>query len=278
MKSLLRHKKAFFYILILVISFSFGECIGMIQHKFFPNDTQSSSASVSNTTTTEDWGLSFQAEGQPPIANASYEELSQYDAYYVEQTDEKNLYLTFDVGYENGNTGKILDALKKHNANAIFFVTGHFISENEELIKRMVEEGHIVGNHTYSHPDMTKISSKDDFKNELEKVEDIYKEITGEDMLKYYRPPQGKYSTANLSMAKELGYKTLFWSLAYVDWNNNSQPSKEEAFSKLLNRTFPGVVVLLHSTSSTNAEIMDDLLTKWEEMGYSFKPVKNLVK
>lgn len=278
MKLLLRHKKAFCYILILVISFYFGKCVGMIQHKFFPNDTESSSATVSNTAAEENWGLSFQEEGKPPVANASSEELAKYDAYYVDQTDEKTIYLTFDVGYENGNTGKILDALKKHNASAIFFVTGHFISENEELIKRMVAEGHIIGNHTYSHPDMTKLSSKDDFRNELKQVEDIYKEIIGEDMPKYYRPPQGKYSTANLSMAKELGYKTLFWSLAYVDWNNNSQPSKEEAFSKLLNRTFPGVVVLLHSTSSTNAEIMDDLLTKWEEMGYSFKPVKNLVK
>lgn len=279
MKFLKNNKKAIYYILLLICAFLFGKCIGIVQHNFFPSHTDSTTETVSNTSTSEEsWGLSFQEEGKPPVANASYDELIPYDAYYMEQTDQKNLYLTFDVGYENGNTEKILDALKKHNASAIFFVTGHFISENEDLIKRMVKEGHIVGNHTYSHPDMTKISEKEAFQNELQQVADIYKEITGEDMPKYYRPPQGKYSKANLTMAQELGYKTIFWSLAYVDWNDNDQPTKEEAFDKLLNRTFPGVVVLLHSTSSTNANILDELLTKWETMGYSFKPIDSLVK
>ena len=279
MKTIKNNKKALYYILLLLCAFLFGKCIGIVQHNFFPKSRTSTAETVSNTTVSEEnWGLSFQEDGKAPVANASYDELLPYDAYYMEQTDKKNLYLTFDVGYENGNTEKILDALKKHNASAIFFVTGHFISENRGLIKRMVEEGHIIGNHTYSHPDMTKISSKEDFQNELKQVENIYKEIIGKDMPKYYRPPQGKYSKANLAMAKELGYKTIFWSLAYVDWNDNDQPSKEEAFDKLLSRTFPGVVVLLHSTSSTNASILDELLTKWENMGYSFKALDSLVK
>ena len=125
---------------------------------------------------------------------------------------------------------------------------------------------------------MSKISTKESFQKELEQVEELYKEITGTPMTKFYRPPQGKYSESNLSMAKELGYKTFFWSLAYVDWYQDDQPSKEEAFDKLLGRVHPGAVILLHSTSSTNGEILDELLTKWEEMGYTFQPLENLIK
>lgn len=223
------------------------------------------------------WGLSFQEEGQPPVANATSEDLKQYDAYYAEDTDEKVIYLTFDAGFENGNTPAILDALKKHNVPATFFVVGNYLSTSPDLIKRMVAEGHTVGNHTYSHPDMSKISTQEAFAQEIQGVEKLYEEITGESMTKYYRPPQGKYSENNLKMAKEMGYKTFFWSLAYVDWYENDQPTKEQAFEKLLNRIHPGAIVLLHSTSKTNGEILDELLSKWEEMGYSFKPLDALV-
>jgi len=133
-----------------------------------------------------------------------------------------------------------------------------------------------VGNHTMHHPDMSKIADKDAFSKELLELESLYKEITGKEMPKYYRPPQGIYSEENLKMAQELGYKTVFWSLAYVDWNNDSQPTKEQAFSKLLPRVHNGAVVLLHSTSRTNAEILDELLYKWEDMGYTFAPIEEL--
>lgn len=222
------------------------------------------------------WGLSFQDEGKPPVANASFDELKKYDAYYAEDTDEKVLYLTFDCGYENGNTAPILDALKKHKAPATFFVVGNFISTSPDIVKRMVEEGHIVGNHSYHHPDMSKISTMESFSKELDDLAALYKETTGQEMTKFYRPPQGKYSESNLKMAQELGYKTFFWSLAYVDWYQDKQPTKEEAFSKLLTRIHPGAIVLLHSTSSTNAQILDELLTKWEEMGYTFKSLDQL--
>lgn len=222
------------------------------------------------------WGLSFQEDGQPPVANASFDELKQYNAYYAENTTDKVIYLTFDCGYENGNMPTILDALKKHNVSATFFVVGTFVKSEPELVKRMVDEGHTVGNHTYSHPDMSKISTVEAFTKELQDVEALYTQITGKPMTKFYRPPQGKYSEANLSMAKELGYSTFFWSLAYVDWYQDKQPTKEEAFEKLLGRIHPGAVVLLHSTSSTNAAILDELLTKWEEMGYTFKTLDQL--
>ena len=225
----------------------------------------------------ENWGLGFGQPGQKPAGNASMAELAQYDAYYCGEGEEKVIYLTFDCGYENGNTEPILDALKKHNAPATFFVVGHFLESAPDIARRMVEDGHTVGNHTYHHPDMSKISDKASFQKEMDDVASLFREVTGAELSMYYRPPQGKYSTTNLQMAKDLGYSTFFWSLAYVDWNQDSQPSHEEAFEKLTGRIHPGAIVLLHSTSKTNGEIMDELLTKWEEMGYSFKPLSDLL-
>lgn len=227
---------------------------------------------------TENWGLGFGAQGEQPTGNVTAEKLAEYDAYYVGDADEKVIYLTFDCGYENGNTQPILDALKKHNAPATFFVVGHFLETAPELVKRMVEDGHTVGNHTYHHPDMSKISDKASFQKEMDDVKDLFKEIIGAELAMYYRPPQGKYSTANLKMAKEMGYSTFFWSLAYVDWNVDSQPGHEEALDKLTKRIHPGAIVLLHSTSKTNGEIMDELLCQWEEMGYTFAKLDNFTK
>ena len=222
------------------------------------------------------WGLSFQTEGAPPVANASADQLKKYNACYANMSGEKVIYLTFDAGYENGNTPAILDALKKHQVPAAFFIVGNYLETSPDLVKRMVAEGHIVANHTYHHPDMSKISSHDAFQKELTDLETLYTEVTGQTMPKYYRPPQGKYSESNLQMAKDLGYTTFFWSLAYVDWYQDKQPTSEEAFKKLLGRIHPGAVVLLHSTSSTNAAILDELLTKWEEMGYTFRSIDEL--
>ena len=225
---------------------------------------------------TGSWGLSFRQEGAAPIGNAGVDQLKRYDAAYIGDTGEKVLYLTFDAGYENGCTEKILDTLKKHQVSAAFFLVGNYIQRNADLVRRMVEEGHTVGNHTMHHYDMSKISDKETFAKELQDLEALYKETTGQELPKYYRPPQGIYSEENLKMAQELGYKTVFWSLAYVDWNNDAQPTAGEAFAKLLPRTHSGAVVLLHSTSKTNAEILDELLTKWEEEGYRFGTLDEL--
>ena len=226
----------------------------------------------------QNWGLSFGAEGEKPRGNAEAEFLAQYNSYYVAPTDEKVIYLTFDAGYENGNTEKILDALKKHNAPATFFLVGHYIESSPDLVKRMVAEGHIVGNHTMHHPNMSKIGEMEKFKKEITDLEALYQECTGQEMKKFYRPPEGKFSESNLKQAQQLGYTTCFWSLAYADWYEEKQPTPEEAYAKLLPRIHPGAIVLLHSTSSTNAEIMDDLLTKWEEMGYTFGSLEDLNK
>lgn len=225
----------------------------------------------------ENWGLGFGRSGEKPTGNATVAEMKKYDAYYMAEGEEKVLYLTFDCGYENGNTEPILDALKAHNAPATFFVVGHFLESAQDIVKRMVEDGHTVGNHTYHHPDMSKISDADSFAKEMNDTASLFKEITGADMAMYYRPPQGKYSISNLQMAKDMGYSTFFWSLAYVDWNVDDQPSHEEAMEKLMGRIHPGAVVLLHSTSKTNGEILDEVLTKREEMGYTFRPLSDLI-
>ena len=224
----------------------------------------------------DSWGMSYQQEGQPPVGDKSAEYLAQYDAVYLGDTGRKTIYLTFDAGYENGYTAQILDALKKHEAPAAFFLVGHYVKSSPELTRRMCDEGHTVGNHTYHHPDMSKISDLEAFRKELESLDALYKETTGREMSRFYRPPQGNYSELNLSQAKQLGYKTVFWSVAYVDWQRDNQPSHETAFKKLMSRVHPGAIVLLHSTSSTNAEIMDELLTRWENEGYRFGRLEEL--
>lgn len=255
-------KKQVLYVVLAIILL----CIGMVCALRAVNRLDAAEAAACIT----DWGLSFQSEGAPPVANASQEYLRNFDALYVGDANKKEIYITFDAGFENGNTERILDALKKHGVKATFFLVGNYFETQPELVKRMAEEGHTIGNHTYSHPDMSKIGDIQSFQTELQKNEALYRDILGSEMPKLYRPPQGKFCEENLKMAQQLGYSTVFWSLAYVDWYVDDQPTPEQAFSKLLPRIHPGAVVLLHSTSSTNAEILDELLTKWEETGYSF--------
>ncbi len=262
------HKKVILALLFLISMFFIGRALGYVKEKVIPASTGFAEC--------ENWGLGGYGDETQPTGIASAEELKKYDTYFVGDKGEKVIYLTFDAGYENGNTAPILDALKKHNAPATFFIVGHYLESAPELVKRMVTEGHCVGNHTYHHLDMSKISDMDSFRKEMDGVADLFQQITGKELSMYYRPPQGKYSVENLKMAKELGYKTFFWSLAYVDWYQDKQPTKEEAFSKLVGRIHPGAIVLMHSTSQTNGEILDELLTKWEEMGYTFKPLSDL--
>ena len=231
---------------------------------------------LAETVETGAWGLSFRTEGQPPVGTVNNSILKGYDAAFLGNTEEKVIYLTFDAGYENGCTAQILDILKGQEVEAAFFLVGNYLEKNADLVRRMVSEGHIVGNHTMHHPDMSKISDLNAFRKELEDLEALYRQITGQEMPKYYRPPQGVYSESNLQMAKQLGYKTVFWSLAYVDWNNDSQPTEEYAFSKLLPRTHNGAVILLHSTSKTNAAILEQLIQKWKAMGYRFGTIDEL--
>ena len=204
-----------------------------------------------------EWGLYFEKPQTVPVPNLEDEKINPLGAYY------------------HGNTEKILQALKAHNAPAIFFMTGQNIDENPELVKLILSYGQKVGNHSYHHPDMSK-KSRNDFEKELDLTRQAYKKITGQDIPKFYRPPEGKFSLENLKTAQSLGYTTVFWSSAYVDWDPAKQPSEETAFARIKERTFPGAVFLLHSVSKTNADILDRQLTLWEEQGYSFGDVANL--
>ena len=238
------------------------------------------------------WGLSFQQAGQPPVGNATPEYLAKYNAYYISGaaagSDEgdndagnkkdtpKPIYLTFDAGYENGYTAEILDILKEKKVPATFFLVGNYIEEKPELVKRMEAEGHIVGNHTMHHPDMSAIADEEAFKKEITELENTYKAAVGKELPKFYRPPQGKYSEANLQQASRLGYTTLFWSLAYVDWLENDQPDEMESINLLNKRIHPGAIVLLHSTSKTNSRILAQLIDGWKEQGYELRSVSEL--
>ncbi len=226
----------------------------------------------------ESWWLSYGEPGAQaqPRGNAKQSDLSWYGSYYLGSPDEKVVYLTFDCGYENGNTELILTALKNHNAKATFFLTGQFLETAPDLVKRILEEGHEAGNHTWNHPDMSAFTDKADFQKELDDVANLYLEITGTEIGPYYRPPEGRCTEENLRWAKDLGYHTIFWALAHVDWYTDNQPDPQESINLLTSRVSPGAVVLLHNTSQTNGAILDDLMTKWEELGYSFRPLSDL--
>ena len=225
----------------------------------------------------QNWGLHFPKDGSRPTGPVTAEHLKQYDSYFMGCEDDKVMYLTFDAGYEIDLTAGILDTLKKHEVPAAFFLVGNYVRDYPELINRMVAEGHIVANHTMTHPNMSKISNKEAFAKELAQVEEIYKNVTGSEIPRFYRPPKGVYSETNLRHAQELGYKTIFWSVAYMDWDEKNQPTKAQAFDKLLPRAHNGAVILLHNTSKTNAQILDELLTKYKEMGYRFESLHHLV-
>jgi len=224
------------------------------------------------------WGLRYDKGVEIPIGNKSAEYLNEYNSYFhgAFDPDAKVLYLTFDAGYENGHTEKILDTLKENNVPATFFLVGTYLKSNPELIRRMVDEGHIVGNHTVSHADMT-TKTADEFGAELRKFEEIYESIISSPTPKYYRPPEGIFNESNLAAASELGYETVLWSATYADWDNKKQPSHEHAFEKLMPRLHPGGIILLHSTSATSTEILGEFIAKCHAEGYEFRGIDEIV-
>lgn len=223
-----------------------------------------------------DWGLWYgNGANQPPSGEDTVQTLAQYGAYYMGATDEKVLYLTFDCGYENGNTAKILDTLKKHHVPGAFFVVGHYLDAAPELVKRMADEGHLVCNHSDNHPNMTTVGY-DRFASELTGLAAQYKELTGRTIAPFFRPPEGSYTYDTLRWAQQLGYHTTLWSVAYADWDPENQPSYASARQTINSRVHNGAIVLLHAVSSTNAAILDDLITDWKAQGYTFKALSAL--
>lgn len=227
------------------------------------------------------WYFKKNNEHKQPKLDEPLQFINNYSCYYVNKTygdenEEKVIYLTFDAGYENGNIQRILDTLKEKEVKGAFFVLGHLIDKNTDLVKRMVDEGHFVCNHTLSHKNMAKVQNKNEFINELTSLEKLYHERIGGEMPKFYRPPEGCFSESNLEILEEIGYKTVLWSFAYADWDNNKQLSPQIAYDKLILGTHNGEILLLHPTSKTNADILGSLIDTWRQMGYRFGTLDEL--
>lgn len=209
----------------------------------------------------------------PPSTDPAYLSAFGNDGFYLDsiaaEKGEKVLYLTFDAGYENGNIAKILDVLKEEKVTGAFFVLSHLIKSQPELLLRMKEEGHLVCNHTAHHKNMAKMDEST-FCEELLALESLYMEQTGNELAKFYRPPEGTFSVSNLAWARKLGYKTVFWSLMYKDWNDDVVPEREKAIEILKKNTHPGAIVLLHPTTARNADILREMIEYWRAEGYTF--------
>ena len=238
------------------------------------------SFSVSATDGYCSWYCVHRKDHKQPVVGSDISFVEDYNGYYIDKNhgdnaNEKVVYLTFDAGYENGNVEKVLDALKEENVQGAFFILGNLVEQNTDLVKRMFEEGHLVCNHTYSHHSMVN-KSREEFEVELNKLENFCKEKTGYSMAKYYRPPKGEFDEASIRYANELGYKTVFWSFAYADWDNNKQPSISYAKEKILQNVHNGEIMLLHPTSATNAEIIKDIIKELKIQGYRFGSLNEL--
>ena len=215
----------------------------------------------------------------PPTPPGDYQTIRAYNAYYINDAladGEKKIYLTFDAGYENGNIEKLLDILDAEEIRGAFFVLDHLIIDNTDLVKRMAEKGHLVCNHTKNHKNLS-LADREVIVNDLTALEDIYREYTGYEMAKYFRFPEGKYSVHALKCVNEMGYKSIFWSFAYADWDNAKQPSPEKAIKKILDNTHNGAIILLHPTSKTNVVILPELIKSWRDMGYDFGTLDELI-
>lgn len=222
------------------------------------------------------WGFKKSTNHEIPEIGKYKQMLDKYGSYYVDDSDDKVVYLTFDNGYEEGYTTKILDTLKEENVPATFFVTGHYVESKPELVKRMVKEGHIIGNHSYHHPDFSVVSKKT-MKKELETLESAVAEITDQDQMKYLRPPRGMFNEETLEWANELGYIHVFWSLAFSDWNTDKQKGGTYAYDQVMNQIHPGAIILLHAVSSDNAEALPKIINGLKEKGYTFKSLDDLI-
>ena len=217
---------------------------------------------------------------RPPSFDLDLDELKSYGVYAVGDKGGKDkvIYLTFDFGYENGNVKKCLDVLNKNGVKGAFFILENVVKTNPELMKEIIETGHIAANHTLKHKNMCNITNFNEYAKELSGLEDLFEGTTGYKLAKYYRPPKGEFTKQNLEYSQKLGYKTIFWSLAYKDWDEKNQPNHAESISKILDRTHNGAVVLLHPTSATNAAILEPLIIEWKKMGYRFGTLDELTQ
>lgn len=254
---------------IALISLTFGVLLcALIINKEGTEDIIETSSALSNEKI--GWGIKRNDNHTQPDLGAKNKLLiERYNGIAMGNNEEKAVYLTFDSGYEAGYTEKILDILKEKNVTATFFITAHYLNTAPELVKRMIDEGHIVGNHTVNHKSMPEISDEEIKKELMILNQSLYEKFEYE--MKYMRPPKGEFSERTLNVTESLGFKTVMWSFAYVDWEENNQPAKEEAIHKIISNLHNGEVMLLHSTSKTNSEVLGDVIDKAREARFEFK-------
>ena len=225
------------------------------------------------------WYCKRNSEHLQPTLDSQINFIEECSGYYVDKNcdkqGEKIIYLTFDAGYENGNVAKILDVLKEENVSGSFFILENLLTNHSALVKRMVDDGNLVCNHTATHKDVSKVTY-DELKYELKKMETLYREKIGGELPKYFRPPEGRFSHESLKNTASLGYKTIFWSFAYADWDNNHQMDPEKAFEKVMANIHNGEIMLLHPTSATNVKILPRIIKELKKQGYSFKTLEYL--
>ena len=221
------------------------------------------------------WGILRKKDNQTPAADPGAPELlKEYGSIYIGDTSKKIVYLTFDEGYENGYTSKILDTLRDNNARAVFFITGPYLKEHGDLVERMVKEGHIVGNHTVSHPSLPEISGRE-LEEEVLGLDRAFYKRFGQHM-KFLRPPKGEYSEYTLAETKKLGYCNVFWSFAYDDWYRDKSRGADYACNMVMNNLHNGAVILLHAVSKDNAEALDRIIKGIREKGYEIGDLNDL--
>lgn len=223
------------------------------------------------------WGFKKATDRVPPDAGAPFNEiLDKYGAIYKGKPDEKVIYLTFDNGYEAGYTESILDTLKAEDVPATFFLTGHYLTSATPLVKRMVKDGHIIGNHSYDHPNMANLSEKA-MEDEWKRYDNKLKEITGIDRTVYVRPPKGIFNEKLLAVGNKLGYRHIFWSVAFIDWHKGKSQGKAYAYNELMKQLHPGAIILMHTVSPDNAEALPSFIQDAKKEGYVFKTLDDLV-
>ena len=222
------------------------------------------------------WGFQKGKEEKQAQAGSAFDQLlKKYGVYYKGSPDEKVLYLTFDNGFENGYTESILDTLKQENVPATFFLTGHYVKSATDLVNRMIDEGHIIGNHSYGHPNMAELS-EERMKEEWEMFDKVLGENTKVQRTRFARPPEGVFSEKLLAYGNELGYQHVFWSVAFVDWYADRPQGKEYAYNHLMNQIHPGAIILMHTVSPDNAAALPDFIRDAKRKGYTFDSIESL--
>lgn len=223
------------------------------------------------------WGFTKSKDGIPADAGAEFNAiLKKHGAFYKGSPDEKIIYLTFDNGFEAGYTESILDTLRKENVPATFFLVSHYITSAPELVKRMIKDGHIIGNHSHKHPNMARLTEAQMI-DEWKKFDEVLNEMTGIKRTYYARPPEGAFSEKLLQVGNEQGYTHIFWSVAFKDWDTDGIKDKSYAYNELMKQLHPGAIILMHTVAKHNAEALPDFIKEAKKQGYTFGSLDDLM-